>query len=91
MANLTVSKESATLADFLRLIRLRIWLILLILSLVVITTAVVTAFLPRWYLATAKIRATGWAPTRSIRESVELTVDYLHEHRWILERRDVRG
>lgn len=46
---------------------------------------------PFIYLATAKIRATGWAPTRSIRESVELTVDYLNEHRWILERRDVRG
>ena len=56
MADLIVSKESATLADFLRLLRLRIWLILLILSLVVITTVVVTAFLPRWYLATAKIR-----------------------------------
>ena len=56
MAPLSASKDSATLADFLRLLRLRKSLILLILALVVITTVVVTAFLPRWYLATAKIR-----------------------------------
>ena len=56
MAHSSASKDSATLADFLRLLRLRRALILLILALVVITTAVVTAFLPRWYLATAKIR-----------------------------------
>lgn len=56
MANFPASKESATLADFLRLLRLRKALILLILALVIITTVVVTAFLPRWYLATAKIR-----------------------------------
>jgi capsular exopolysaccharide synthesis family protein len=56
MAPHSASKDSATLADFLRLLRLRIWLILLILALVVITTVAVTAFLPRWYLATAKIR-----------------------------------
>jgi capsular exopolysaccharide synthesis family protein len=56
MAPSPVSKDSATLADFLRLLRLRKALILLILSLVVITTLIVTAFLPRWYLATTKIR-----------------------------------
>ena len=56
MAHSSASKESATLADFLRLLRLRKALILLILALVVITTLAVTAFLPRWYLATAKIR-----------------------------------
>jgi len=56
MAQPSASKDSATLADFLRLLRLRKSLILLILSLVVITTVAVTAFLPRWYLATAKIR-----------------------------------
>ena len=56
MAHSPVSKDSATLADFLRLLRLRQALIFLILTLVVITTVVVTAFLPRWYLATTKIR-----------------------------------
>lgn len=56
MANFPASKESATLADFLRLLRLRKALIILVLALVIITTVVVTAFLPRWYLATAKIR-----------------------------------
>ncbi len=56
MAHSPVSKDSATLADFLRLLRLRQALIFLILALVVLTTVVVTAFLPRWYLATTKIR-----------------------------------
>ena len=56
MAHSPVSKDSATLADFLRLLRLRQSLIFLILALVVLTTVVVTAFLPRWYLATTKIR-----------------------------------
>ncbi len=56
MAHFPASKDSATLADFLRLLRLRKALIFLILALVIITTVVVTAFLPRWYLATAKIR-----------------------------------
>ncbi|MDB6128889.1 MAG: capsular exopolysaccharide family [Verrucomicrobia bacterium] len=50
------AKESATLADFLHLLRLRLALILMIVALVVITTVVITAFLPRWYLATTKIR-----------------------------------
>ena len=56
MAHSSVSKDNATLADFLHLLRLRLWLVVLILSLVVITTLVVTAFLPRWYLSTTKIR-----------------------------------
>jgi len=56
MAHSPASKDSATLADFLRLLRLRQSLIFLILALVVLTTVVVTAFLPRWYLATTKIR-----------------------------------
>ena len=50
------AKESATLADFLHLLRLRLALILMITALVVITTVVITAFLPKWYLATTKIR-----------------------------------
>lgn len=47
---------SATLTDFFGLLRLRRSLVLLVLGLVVLTTAGVTALLPKWYLATAKIR-----------------------------------
>lgn len=50
------SQESATLGDFVGLLRLRQTLVLLVLGLVVLTTAGVTALLPKWYLATAKIR-----------------------------------
>src|SRR5687768_4097713 len=56
MAIAHVTKESASLADFLQILRLRKTLIVLILALVVITAIVVTAFLPRWYLATTKVR-----------------------------------
>lgn len=56
MAVSTENAETASLADFLQLLRVRRALIALILSLVVVTTAAVTAFLPRWYLATTKIR-----------------------------------
>ena len=56
MAALTASKESASLADFLRILRLRKALVLLVLSLVVLATLVVTVLLPKWYLATTKIR-----------------------------------
>ena len=56
MAIVHGSKETASLADFLQILRLRKALIALILSLVVVTTLAVTAFLPRWYLATTKVR-----------------------------------
>jgi capsular exopolysaccharide synthesis family protein len=56
MATSTGSRESASLSDFLQILRLRQALIALILSLVVVTTLAVTAFLPRWYLATTKVR-----------------------------------
>ena len=56
MANVYTGKEAASLADFLQILRLRKALIALIVSLVVITAAGVTAFLPRWYLATTKVR-----------------------------------
>jgi len=49
-------KDSATLGDFFQVLRLRKALIALIVSLVLLTTLVVTAFLPRWYLATTKVR-----------------------------------
>jgi len=56
MASSPASKESASLADFLQLLRLRKALIALILALVLVTTIAVTAFLPKWYLGTTKIR-----------------------------------
>src|SRR5688572_8889546 len=56
MATAHASKDTASLADFLTILRLRKALIALILALVVITALAVTAFLPRWYLATTKVR-----------------------------------
>jgi len=56
MAFADASREHATLADFLNIIRLRKALILLILALVVVTALAVTAFLPRWYLSTTKVK-----------------------------------
>lgn len=51
-----VSPESATLGDFVGLLRLRKALVFLVLALVVLTTMGVTALLPKWFLATAVIR-----------------------------------
>src|SRR5450759_5000476 len=56
MASSPASKDSASLADFLQLLRLRKALVALIVALVLVTTIVITAFSPRWYLATTKIR-----------------------------------
>ena len=56
MAALPSSKDPASLGDLVSLLRLRQTLIFLILALVVLTTLGVTALLPKWYLATAKIR-----------------------------------
>ena len=56
MGSLSATKDSASLADFLQIVRLRKALIALIVFLVVLTTVAVTAFLPRWYLSTTKIR-----------------------------------
>ncbi len=56
MAFADASRENATLADFLNLIRLRKALILLIVALVLVTALAVTAFLPRWYLSTTKVK-----------------------------------
>jgi len=56
MAIPQVSRESASLAEFLQILRLRKTLIALLLALVVITAIAVTAFVPRWYLATTKVR-----------------------------------
>ncbi len=56
MAASTAGNGQASLADFLQVLRLRKALIALILSLVLLTTLVVTAFLPRWYVSTTKVR-----------------------------------
>jgi polysaccharide biosynthesis transport protein len=56
MAPTSGAKESASLADLVRVLRLRLPLIALLVGLVLVTTLAVTAFLPRWYLATTKLR-----------------------------------
>lgn len=57
MASTHVSgTDSASLTDLVGLLRLRKALVLLVFGLVVLTTAGITALLPKWYLATAKIR-----------------------------------
>jgi UDP-glucose 4-epimerase len=38
---------------------------------------------PLIHLDTSRIRARGWQPNRSIREAVELTVDWLDANRWV--------
>jgi UDP-glucose 4-epimerase len=42
---------------------------------------------PFIFLDTAKIRATGWRPELTIRQSVERTVDWLRENEWVFQRR----
>ena len=56
MVSLPASKDSASLGDFVGLLRLRKALVFLVLAIVVLTTIGVTALLPKWYLATAVIR-----------------------------------
>jgi len=56
MPSYSGSKESASLADLVKVLRVRLPLISLIVGLVFVTTMVVTAFLPKWYLATTKVR-----------------------------------
>ena len=42
---------------------------------------------PLIYLDISRIRGLGWRPKRTIREAVELTVDWLDANRWILAKR----
>jgi UDP-glucose 4-epimerase len=42
---------------------------------------------PFIFLDCGKLKKTGWKATRSIKESVKLTVDYLLQHEWVLTRR----
>jgi capsular exopolysaccharide synthesis family protein len=56
MAIAQTSKDNASLGDFLQILRLRKALIGLLLALIVVTALAVTAFLPKWYLATTKVR-----------------------------------
>jgi capsular exopolysaccharide synthesis family protein len=56
MASSSGSKESASLADLIKVLRMRLPLIALIVGVVFLTTMAVTVFLPKWYLATTKVR-----------------------------------
>jgi capsular exopolysaccharide synthesis family protein len=56
MASSPGSKESASIADLVKVLRVRLPLIALIVGLMFVTTMAVTAFMPRWYLATTKVR-----------------------------------
>ena len=42
---------------------------------------------PLIHLDTSRIRSFGWQPKRSIREAVELTVDWLDANRWVFAKR----
>jgi UDP-glucose 4-epimerase len=42
---------------------------------------------PVIYLDTSRIRGLGWQPKKSIREAVELTVDWLDSNRWVFAKR----
>jgi polysaccharide biosynthesis transport protein len=56
MASSPGSKDNASLADLIKVLRTRLPLIALIVGLVFVTTMAVTVFLPRWYLSTTKVR-----------------------------------
>ena len=55
MSHSSSSQDSATLNDFVGLLRMRKGLVVLVLGIVVLTTLGVTALLPKWHLSTAKI------------------------------------
>jgi UDP-glucose 4-epimerase len=42
---------------------------------------------PLIYLDISRIRSRGWRPKRSIREAIEITVDWLDANRWIFAKR----
>jgi UDP-glucose 4-epimerase len=42
---------------------------------------------PFIFLDCAKLKSTGWKASKSIRESVELTLKYLLTNEWVLKRR----
>jgi UDP-glucose 4-epimerase len=46
---------------------------------------------PFIWLDTSRVRATGWAPSRGIREAVEGTVDYLVANPWVCDRVEARA
>lgn len=56
MASSLAGKEQATLADFLQILRQRRALIFVIAALVFVSTAAVTAFLPKWYASSTQLR-----------------------------------
>lgn len=56
MASNIVTRDSASLGDLLSILKQRLALIVSIAALVLITAAVVTFFLPKWYMSTATVR-----------------------------------
>ncbi|GAB1488568.1 hypothetical protein MASR2M8_10130 [Opitutaceae bacterium] len=56
MAAPSASHDTASLADFLLILRQRRALVFVIAALVLLTTAGVTALLPKWYRSTAQVR-----------------------------------
>ncbi|MEY2878048.1 MAG: hypothetical protein RLZZ15_428, partial [Verrucomicrobiota bacterium] len=52
----SASKDAASLADFFQVLRQRLALLAFLTALVIVATATVTWFLPKWYLATSKVR-----------------------------------
>ena len=42
---------------------------------------------PFIFLDCSRVRKLGWQPTRSIQESVQQTISYLHKNNWLLEKR----
>jgi succinoglycan biosynthesis transport protein ExoP len=56
MAAPSASHDTASLADFLLILRQRRALVFVIASVVFLTTAAVTALLPKWYRSTAQVR-----------------------------------
>lgn len=56
MPTATAGSETTSLAGFLQILRLRKWLVALIIAIVVVTTIAVTAFLPNWYRSTTTVR-----------------------------------
>jgi len=56
MASANARSDHATLADLLRILRVRRQMVFVLAALVVLVAAAVTALLPKWYLATATVR-----------------------------------
>src|SRR5579884_308925 len=88
MASSHAGADSASLADFFRILRLRLGLIFLIFALVVVTAVAVTALLPRWWLATTMLRVESQRSSSIIEINVyardaRLAADIANEIAWV--------